>query len=238
MKEIRYYDNESQNIVLRFFDLTCSLEDVLEKHTSVDEVKQFISRLLIAPRQESTRSNCIVDDPKEFNVVGTINGVLSFLEEKELVTFYNYKIFELLLGEWCAVSYVKEEFELYRKCLNVYAKRNLKKRWPDVPEVFQDTKTEENQLVLVTDKSWNPEKTLQEVFSLETKVAEIVGIQEFALILRRIEWINECLTLYHYVPKVKIVTILSGEAEKLINQGICTVLCGRNYNLKEICEFG
>ena len=224
---------------MRFVDLTCSLEDVLETHGSIHVVKHFISRLLITPRQECCPSNSIVvDDPEEFGALGSISSVLSFLKEKRIVTFYNFKIFELFLEQWCAESNMTEEFQLYRKCLKRYAKRDIKESWLYCNEASQDNLAEGKQLVLETDETWNLHKPLQDVLSLEAEVAKILGIQEFALVLRRIECINECLKLHHYIPQVMVVTIQSGEAKKLINQGIVRVLCGgEDYNLNELCKF-
>ena len=224
---------------MRFVDLTCSLEDVLENHKiSVHTVTLFISRLCISTRQEPSSLKFVVDDPeKELGAVGSIGNVLSFLGEKKLVTFYNFKLFECIIDKWCTESTLAEEFKLYKKYLREYAKIDISKSFLYC-KTPQDTVAEGKQLILVTDKTWNHEKTFQDVLSLEAEVADIMGIQEFALVLRRIECINECLKLHHYFPQVMVVTIKSGEAKKLINRGILTVSCGEDhYNLNELRKF-
>ena len=224
---------------MRFVDFTCSLEEVLENHKiSVHTVKMYISRLCISTGQELSSLNFVLVDPEEFGAVGSISGVLSFLEGKKLVTFYNIKIFELFMKELCTKSNLAEEFELYRKCLKEYANIDISKSCLFRNEALQDTLAEEKQLALVTDKTWNLERKFHDVLSLEAEVAKILGIQEFALVLRRIECIDECLKLHHYIPQVMVVTIQSGEAKKLINKRIVRVLCGgEDYNLNELCKF-
>ena len=198
----------------------------------------YISRLCISTGQEVSSLNFVLVDPEEFGAVESISGVLSFLEGKKLVTFYNIKIFELFIKELCTKSNLAEEFELYRKCLNEYANIDISKSCLYRSEALQDTVAEEKQLALVTDKTWNFERKFHDVLSLEAEVAKILGIQEFALVLRRIECINECLKLHHYIPQVMVVRIQSGEAKKLINQGIVRVLCGgEDYNLNKLCKF-
>ena len=236
IKEPYYYDEVSRNIVLRFVDLTCSLEDVLETDHSIAKVKLYISRLLIAPSQEPCGSTYVVDDPEAFDALRSISSVLSFLKEKKLVSFYNFKIFELFLKEWCSESDVMTEFKQYKKCLKHYAKRYIGKSWLCCEEALQSTVAEGKRLILKTDETWNLEKTFQDVLSLEAEVAKIIGIKEFALVLRRIERVNECLKLHHYIPNVIEVKIQPAEAKMLMNKGIRTVSWGTDQ-LKELCKF-
>ena len=211
----------------QFFDLSTNTLNLLETEgISVEDLKKKISRISTVKEGTSTLADVVQSKETVFDVFFT-------LEKQYFITFYKFSLLESIIEKVCVDNdgRLRKELEEYKVQFKVYIKRRVCESSLYYGGEFNPGDTcapkEGCNLVLITDKTWDREASLEAVLDLEDDVADILGVEDFVLRLRRIE--DNCLRLYHSIPtdvEHVILSIKHEQAQKLVSRGIAEIHCG------------
>ena len=234
----RILHKDSKNITMKFFRLTNHTLKVLEREaTSVVKLKKYTSRFPIT-KSESTPTLADIVQPAD-----DVHDMFFILETKHFLTFYKFAILESIIEEECTDNQkLIDELEEYKAHFKKYIKRRVCESSLYYGAEFNPGDScapkEGCNLILITDESWNYESSLQTVLDLEEDVAEIFGIEDFALCLKRIE--KNCLRLYHSIPtclESVILSIKNEQVQQLVKRGIAEIYCGGYYTVLQMRKY-
>ena len=234
----RILHGDSKDIAEQFFNLsTNTLKSLVTEGTSVEELKEYISRFSIVVGESApTLADVVQSARKVFDVFFT-------LEKQFFITFYKFSILESIIKNLCIDNdrRLKIQLDEYKEQFKIYIRRRVCESSLYYGGEFNPGDTcapkEGCNLVLITDKSWNPKAALTAVLDLERDIASIFGIRDFVLGLKRIE--ENCLRLYHIIPTCVEHVILSIKQEqvvKLMSLGIAEIYCGSSHIILQMCK--
>lgn len=234
----RILHGDSKDIAQRFFNLsTNTLKSLVAEGTSVEDLKEHISRFSIVIGETAPTLADVVQSARK------VFDVFFILEKQHYVTFYKFTILESIIENLCADNdkRLSKQLDEYKGQFKIYIRRRVCESSLYYGGEFNPGDTcelkEGCNLVLITDKNWNPEATLTAVLDLERDIAGIFGIQDFILGLKRIE--ENCLRLYHIIPTCVEHVILSIKQEqvvKLLSLGIAEIYCGSTHIILQMCK--
>lgn len=207
-----------------------------KKEVSVVKLKNYTS---LFPMAKSKSSPTLADVVQSAN---DVYGVFIILKTHHFLTFYKFTILESIIKDLCSDSVeVKAELEEYKLYFEVYIERRVCESSLYYSEEFnpEDTCTPKEgcNLILITDDHWDRESSLKAVLGLESTVAKIFSIKQFALCLKRIE--ENCLQLYHTIPtclECIILAINQKQVQQLISCGIAEIYCGERHIVLKTCK--
>ena len=234
----RILHGDSKDIAEQFFNLsTNTLKLLVAEGTSVEELKEYISRFSIIMGESALTLADVVQSARK------VFDVFFILEKQFFITFYKFTILESIIKNLCVDNdkRLRRQLDEYKGQFKIYIRRRVCESSLYYGAEFNPGDTcapkEGCNLVLITDKSWNPEATLTAVLDLERDIAAIFGIQDFVLGLKRIE--QNCLRLYHIIPTCVEHVVLSIKHEqvvKLISCGIAEIYCGGSHIILQMCK--
>ena len=163
----------------------------------------------------------------ELNKAENVSRVFIVLKEKDVLSFVNYEIMIPII-KLCKNAQLFEDLDAYKVNFKEYIKRRVCETSLYRSGNFEPGQTitpaEGDELLIVTDHTWNANRTLEEVLKLRAIVADIFKIEKFGLALRRIE--SNCLRLYYYISLAvgELIFPLSNQQEETLKIcGICEV---------------
>ena len=180
----------------RFSTLTSKTEDFLIKENI--SVVRFVS--CISPCSDDTCKSlpCIADN---LDTVHTVSHVFIILKENGLISFINYTMMVPIINDLCKNKELTEELKTYEAHFREYVKRRVCESSVYKSGRFQPgemaSPAEGACLLIITDHSWNAERSFKELLNLKVIVAQIFKISDFALSLHSVE--SKCLQLHFYI---------------------------------------
>ena len=206
---------------------TNTLKGLKTEGISVEDFKEYIYRIPLTSKKRTSTLADIVKSEKD------VYGVFATLEKQYFITFYNFSLLEFIIQNLCVDKdrRLRKELEEYKVQFKAYIKRRVCESSLYYGGEFNPGDTcapkEGCNLVLITDESWDREASLEAVLDLEGDIADILGVKDFVLCLKRIE--ENCLRLYHSIPtdvEHVILSIKHEQAQKLMSRGIAEIHCG------------
>ena len=207
----------------RFSTLTNKTEGFLI-HCNIP-VRRLVS--CVSPCSDDTYKSVphIADD---LDTAEDVSHVFIILKRKRLISFINYKIMVPIINDLCKNEELTQELETYEEHFRKYVKRRVCET-----SVYQSGKFQPGEmarpaegdcLLIITDHSWNAQRSFKELLDLKVIVATIFNINDFALNLHSVEC--KCLRLHFYLSKgigMVVFPLTHEQEDKLSKCGIAEV---------------
>ena len=190
-------------------------DDLIEKNVPVSRV---LSR--ISPSRDDTLVLVVDNIDKARN----ISEVFIQLKRKGSLSFINYKMMFRIV-DLCKSDELSQRLKEYESEFKEYMKRRVSeismyKRGEFMPG-REINPVEGAKLLIITDSSWSPDRSGNEIEDLKIIIAGIFNIMDFGLALERI--VPNCLRMYYYVSREvgnMIFPLSLQQQDKLKRRGI------------------
>ena len=221
---------DSVEIVKHFSRLRTGTELYLQKKdTSVQVLVTCVMDLdpITYPGQPSPLN--------ELRCAESISDVFRILVDMKIVSFLQYNIVENIITNLCKENAeLTEELEAYKAHFSRYIQARVFESYLFQERELKASMTPVPHLVIITDETWDKNKTFVNIHELKTHVIKILGIQEFYLNLKSIS--ANCLKLKYAVPtcmKELVFPLTPEQEDKLRECGITELYFGDYHYVME-----
>ena len=165
----------------------------------------------------------------------TVQDIFTIMIKSRLIKFYNFELLEKIIHEY--LEQHKPELEKYKVTLKHYFNSRICEL--DVYErgefIKADLQSElkKNNLIVVADKTWADDYTVERLFELESMLEEILGCS-----LELVKVVPGSLCISFSGPLVKLDSLVFEKILKLIHFGVAELRkTGYEYSMEIYCKF-
>ena len=194
-----------------------------------------VTRLVscISPFSDATLESLPLID-HELDTARCVSRVFIILKRKRLISFISYKIMVPIINGLCENKELAHQLQIYETHFREYVKRRVCEISIYNSGKFQpgemSSLVEGSELLIITDHSWNAERSFKELLNLKVVVAQIFKINDFALSLCSVE--PKCLKLHCYLSNgvgILVFPLTHEQEDKLSKCGIAEVHYGEYH---------
>lgn len=164
----------------------------------------------------------------------TVREIFNIIIERRLIKFYNFELLEKIINEYMEDH--KPELKKYKLTLKHYFNSRIYEL--DVYEsgrfIEADLQSElkNNNLVIVADRTWAADYTVEKLFELESILEEILECS-----LKLVKVVPGSLCICFNAPSVKLDSLVFEKILKLIHFGVAELRkTGYEYSMEIHCK--
>ena len=228
-------DSEVRKQHLKISEIVLSEFDTLVAVVIKDiQVKVTVPELSVRVRNFKSIMNCkgLQNDIQSCN---TVPEIFNIMIESRIIKFYNFKLLEKLINEYLEEH--KPKLEKYKLTLRRYFNSRICElhvyESGEFSEADLQLELKNNNLIIVADKTWADDYTVERLFELESMLEEILGCS-----LKLVKVVPGSLCISFNAPSVKLDTLVFENILNLIHFGVAELrTTGYEYSMEIHCKF-